>query len=215
MATELTVGAVTGLFRDGVESAERITAGLSDRDWQLRVCGGWSGTQTARHLLAVARWYHEWLDRAIAGDPSPPFDASEMDKRNDEALARIGDISGPEAITEFAETATAYVGRAIDHWNLAYGYPYGTVTVGLHCGVAAAEWHLHAWDLSLASERRHRPQDPEMLFVAAGRCLAEAKGGLGKAMLGLLVTLGARRNPWPTILKRSGRTPTAVAIERE
>lgn len=212
MAAELTVDLVNRLFREGVESVERISSSLSNRAWELPACGRWTGTQTARHLVAVARWYHEWLDRAIAGNASPPFTASEMDQRNDDALARIGGISGPEAIAEFVETATAYLGRATDYWNLAYGYPYGTVTVGLHCGVAAAEWHLHAWDLSHTSERRHRPQNPEALFTAAGMCLAEAKGGFGGTVLRFLVPLGARRSPWSTILQRSGRTPTADTI---
>lgn len=208
MAPDVTVDLATRLFRDGVASVERITSVLGTRDWELPACGRWTGTETARHLLAVARWYHEWLDRAVAGDASPPFPASEMDKRNDDALATIGDISGPEAISGFAETATAYLGRATDHWNLAYGYPYGTVTVGLHCGVAATEWHLHAWDLSHTLAYRHQPQDPQALFTAAGMCLAEARSGLGGAMLRFLVPLGARRNPWSTILKRSGRSPT-------
>lgn len=162
--------------------------------------------------MAVTHWYREWLDRAIAGDASPPFTASEMDQRNDVALARIGEISGPEAVAEFAETASAYLGRAADYWNLVYGYPYGAVTVGLHCGVAAAEWHLHAWDLSHTSERRHRPQNPEALFTAAGMCLAEAKGGLGGTMFAVPRSARARRSHWPTILQRSGRTPTADTI---
>lgn len=210
MAADVTVDLATRLFRDGVESVDRITSVLGTGDWELPACGRWTGTETARHLLAVARWYHEWLDRAIAGDASPPFPASEMDTHNDDALATIGDISGPEAISEFAETATAYFGRATEHWNLAYGYPYGTVTVGLHCGVAATEWHLHAWDLSHTLEYRHQPQNPQALFIAAGMCLAEARSGLGGAVLRFLVPLGARRNPWSTILKRSGRSPTAA-----
>lgn len=208
MPEQLTVEFVSRLFRDGVESVELVGAGLSQRAWEEPACGDWTATQTARHLVAVARWYHEWLDRAIAGDASPPFAASDMDQRNEDALAAIGDLSGPDAISEFAESATAYSSRAIDHWDLPYGYPYGTVTVGLHCGVAATEWHLHAWDLSYSSERRHRPQDPAALFTAAGMCLAAATGGLRGAVLRQLIPLGSRRGPWSTILKKSGRTPT-------
>ena len=156
------------LFREGVESVERMTSVLGTGDWDLPACGRWTGTETARHLLAVARWYHEWLDRAVAGDASPPFPASEMDKRNSDALATIGDISGPEAISEFADTATAYLGRATNHWNLAYGYPYGTVTVGLHCGVAATEWHLHAWDLSHTLEYRRSTVEPPSIVHRSG-----------------------------------------------
>ena len=92
------------------------------------------------------------------------------------------------------------------------GTRYGTVRVGLHCGVAATEWHLHAWDLSHALEHRHQPQDPQALFIAAGTCLAEARGGLGGAVLRLLVPLGARSNPWSTILRRSGRSPAPAGM---
>lgn len=205
MSHELTVDLVGRLYRTGVESVQMITAGFSDEAWELPACGHWNGTETARHLLAVARWYHAWLDRAIAGDASPPFPLAEMDQRNEAALADIGDMPGPEAIAEFAAAAASYLGRAAEHWTLPFGYPRGTVTVGLHCGVAATEWHLHAWDLSHAAARRHEPEDAEALFVAAGTCLAEAQGGLRGATLRALVPIGARRNPWQTILKRSGR----------
>lgn len=207
MAAELTTDLVIRQFRDGVAAVERITAGFGDPDWEQPACGHWTGTQTARHLVAVARWYHEWLDRALTGDAAPPFAASDMDERNDAALVAIGDIPGPEAIAEFMETAGAYLARATEHWDQPYGYPHGTVTVGLHLGVAAAEWHLHAWDLSRTSERRHRPHDPAALFVAAGTCVAAARGGFAGAVLRVLVPFGARRSPWSTMLRRSGRTP--------
>lgn len=209
MSAELDRGVVIRLYVDGVESVAGVASALSSQAWEAPACGHWSGIETARHLLAVARWYHESLDRAIAGDASPPFPPSAMDQRNEESLAQIGDVSAQDAIAEFAETATGYLDRAAAHWNVAYGYPYGTVTVGLHCGVAAAEWHLHAWDLSTSLERRHEPENPEGLFVAAGACLAAAQGGLRGRVLRGLVPLGARRHPWATILERSGREPAA------
>lgn len=205
MAADQTVGDVGRLYRGGIESVELITSDLTARGWEQPACGRWNGTQTARHLVAVARWYHDWMDRAIAGDASPPFAAAEMDDRNDEALTAVGCIGGPEAIADFGETARAYLLRAADHWDLAFGYPYGTVTVGLHCGVPATEWHLHAWDLSHSSGHRHQPRDARKLFVAAGMCVAEAEGGLRRALMRLLVPLGSRVSPWQTILKRSGR----------
>lgn len=135
MAADQTVGDVGRLYRGGIESVELITSDLTARGWEQPACGRWNGTQTARHLVAVARWYHDWSDRAIAGDASPPSAAAEMDDRNNEALTAVGCIGGPEAIADFGETARAYLLRAADHWDLAFGYPYGTVTVGLHCGV--------------------------------------------------------------------------------
>lgn len=207
VAEELTVDLVTGLFHEGVEAVGLFAAGLTGDAWELPACGRWTGTETSRHLVAVVRWYHDWLDRAIAGDASPPFPESEMDEQNEAALRMVPDLSGREAVAEFTAGAASYLNRAVQHWDVPFGYPSGTVTVGLHCGIAATEWHLHAWDLSHTSERRHRPRNPEALFTAAAMCVAEAKGGLGGAVLRLLVPLGARRNPWSTIVKRSGRTP--------
>lgn len=212
MTPEPNVDLVSHLYVDGVESVERVTSSYDRSVWELPACGHWTGTQTARHVLAVSRWYHEWLDSAIAGDASPPFLASEIDHRNDRALIDIGEMSGPDAVKEFQETATSYLDRAVDHWDLAYGYPFGTVTVGLHLGVAATEWHLHAWDLSHGSEHRHRPQQADALFAAAGMCLAETQGGLAGTALRLLIPIGARRKPWSTILERSGRSPTTDPV---
>lgn len=127
MAADQTVGDVGRLYRGGIESVELITSDLTARGWEQPACGRWNGTQTARHLVAVARWYHDWSDRAIAGDASPPSAAAEMDDRNNEALTAVGCIGGPEAIADFGETARAYLLRAADHWDLAFGYPYGTV----------------------------------------------------------------------------------------
>lgn len=208
MRPEPTIDSVSRLFIAGADAVSRITSDFDEQSWELAVCGHWTSTQTACHLLAVARWYHAWLDRAIEGETSPPFAVAEMDKQNEDALATIRDMPGEEAVAEFVATASSYLERATDHWNLAYGYPRGTVTVGLHCGIAATEWHLHAWDLSTAAQARHHPQEPGLLFAAAGACLARATGGLQGTILRGLVPIGARRDPWTTMLKKSGRTPT-------
>lgn len=204
-SSNLTAEAVHGVYLDGVSAVEAVCAGFSSDQWQAPACGRWTGAETARHLLAVARWYHDWLDRARAGSPSPPFPSSELDRRNDDELEVLAHLSGPEAVGEFAATARSYLDRAADHWDTPYGYPFGTVTVGMHCGVAAAEWHLHAWDLSGITGTRHLPRDTRSLFTAAGRCVAAARGGPAGRLMGALVPLGAMRNPWSTMLTQSGR----------
>ncbi len=95
--------------------------------------------------------------------------------------------------------------RVIENWGVAYGFPLGTVTAGLHLGIAATEWHLHAWDLSSLAAVRHDPGDAAGLFVAAGMAMAEAKGGWRGAGLRLLIPVGALIRPWQTLLKESGR----------
>lgn len=147
--------AVAEQYRSGIQAIQDSTALLDDRSWHLQVCGDWTAKQTARHVLSVAGWYHDWLDRALAGTTSIPFDESDMDLQTAAALAAVGDVDGPTAAARFVDAADRYLDRVIEHWDVPYGYPAGVVTAGLHCGVAATEWHLHAWDLSAPTGVRH------------------------------------------------------------
>ena len=67
-------------------------------------------------------------------------------------------LEGPAAVAQFVQRARTYRARVSPRWDLAYGYPRGTVTAGLHAGVAACEWHLHTWDLACSRGRDHRPR---------------------------------------------------------
>ena len=67
------------------------------------------------------------------------------------------------------------------------------MTVGLHAGVAAAEWHLHAWDLATAAGKSHRPSDPHTLFLATAACMLAAQGGL-RARLGSKLVPGLAKS---------------------
>lgn len=193
------------MFTEGVEAVRRHVTELTPGQWAMPVCGTWSAEDTVRHLVSVANWYHEWLNRAIAGDVSRPFPGEQIDAYAAAALEDHQHTSGPDATIAFAESANAYLDRAIERWDLPYGFPFGEVTVGLHAAVAAAEWHLHAWDLSLVGLQRHRPARPDRLMIAAGECVAEAQGGVRGALVRTMLPLAARRSPWETMLRRSGR----------
>lgn len=196
---------VVGLYESGVAAVERITADFDHAAWASPACGEWSATTTAQHLVGVIDWYEAWLDRALTGVAAPPFAESEFTVRNQAGIEAHSDLGGPEAVQVFAERARAYVGRATAHWNAPYGFPAGIVTVGLHCGIAATEWHLHAWDLSAVSGRRHEPEQARLLMRSAGEAMAMAKGGVGGRLLGVVVPLASTRKPWRTLLKQSGR----------
>lgn len=171
--------------------------------WGAPACGEWDAADTARHLLVVAEWYGQWLDRSLSGTSESPCGERELDRRNREAVGARAHLAPVVAIDQFAEVALAYLERAERHLDHRYAYPFGTVTVALHLGVAAAEWHLHAWDL----DRTTTPADPQALFLAAGRCVAATKPAVQRAVLVRLLPLGARRAPWSTMLRRSGRRP--------
>jgi uncharacterized protein (TIGR03083 family) len=198
--------AVRRLYRSGVSAVAEATTGLDDTGWEQPACGQWDVADTTRHLVAVADWYHAWLDRAIDGDASAPFSPAEFEVRNRAEVEARRHLSGAAAATRFVDGANSYLERALPQWDRPFGFPLGTVTVGLHLGVAAAEWHLHTWDLTRSNPIPHSPSDPRELFIATGLAFAEATGGLRGRMMRRAVPLASRRSPWSTMLTRSGRT---------
>jgi uncharacterized protein (TIGR03083 family) len=196
---------VLGLYHDGVQGVGTVVRGWTAQDWQRSACGSWSAEQLAGHLLCVVRWYHQWLDRALVGESNPPFRVDEIPACNDRALDELETAAPIERTAQFQEQAERYAQRLADSWDLPYGYPYGTVTAGLHAGAAAAEWHLHAWDLATAVGADHRPGDPAALFEMTATCMLTARGGLpARLTIPILPTL-ALRDPWGQLLRRSGR----------
>ena len=195
------------LYDEGVEAYALLAGDLTTEGWARPACGDWDVTQLTRHVAAVAAWYHAWLDRAERGEATPPFSAQQLAAQNELALVALAETSGPAALELFVTRARSYRDRLPAAWDLAYGYPRGTVTAGLHAAVAACEWHLHAWDLARSSGSGHRPTDPEALYRGAGSCLSKAQGGLKGRIASTLIPLGARLSPWEALLRRSGRAP--------
>jgi uncharacterized protein (TIGR03083 family) len=198
---------VLRLYDEGVHDFAAAADGLSAEGWDQLACGEWTATDLARHVLAVAGWYHDWLDRAERGDASPPFGVQELAAQNAEALRALSGLGGPEAMVQFVARARAYRDRLSAQWDVPYGYPRGTVTAGLHAAVAACEWHLHTWDLMHALGRGHRPSDAASLYAATGACSAAAESGLKGRVAAMLIPLGTHLRPWEAILRRSGRAP--------
>jgi uncharacterized protein (TIGR03083 family) len=196
---------VLDLYREGVDAIDQHATSLTSAQWGQPACGTWSATDLAGHLVCVIGWYHAWLDRAQAGDSSPPFSLGELPARNAAALAALDAGDGHQRVQRFVDEARRYELRLDGTWDLPYGFPAGTVTAGLHAGVAATEWHLHAWDLS---DGVHRPSDPRELFGAAGAAVTAARGGLVGRASAAVVPFLSRRKPWEQLLKRSGRRPT-------
>ena len=195
------------LYDEGVDAFAAAAGALGPGGWSRVACGDWTASDLARHVLAVTQWYERWLDRAERGDAAPPFGLSELATRNEAELEELPALDGPEAVTRFVATARAYRARLPSGWDLPFGYPRGTVTAGLHAGVAACEWHLHAWDLAHAAGLGYQPCDPAALYRAAGACLAAAEGGVKGRVTAALVPFGARLRPWEALLRRSGRAP--------
>ena len=194
---------VLSAFQEGVSAVQSTVDGWSDERWRRPACGVWTGTDLAGHLLRVASWYHEWLDRAESGDPRPPFGEDQLAERNRQELLGLRPTSGPDRIVLFVEEAHRYAERLDSSWTLPYGCPLGTMTAGQHAALAAAEWHLHTWDLAAG---RHRPADPAALLVAVVRARAAGREGLRPRVEAAVAPLVARRHPWRRLLIGTGRT---------
>lgn len=198
---------VIGLFDEGVAAIVEAAAGREGRAWHKTVVGEWSGHELARHVLAVCNWYHEWLDRSEDGEGSPPFPTKQLDGRNELAVLDLDDLDGPDAISLFAERATDYRSRLVTaagagRWHLPYGFAHGTTTVGGHAGIAAGEWHLHAWDLGQGG---HQPIAADRLYLAVGDGMTRTQPAWKRTITRRVVTRIAARDPWTDLLERSGR----------
>ena len=187
---------VDELYAAGVDAVQLVTANWSSADWARPACGTWTGTDLAGHLVTVIGWYHDWLDRAEAGDASPAFPASELDERTAAELAALPAGSGPVRVAEFVARAEAYRARVRDAWDLPYGYPRGRVTAGLHAALAGWEWHVHAWDFASSAGRDHRPDAAVTLYARGIECFTRATG---------VVVPAPEGDPWIALLRRTGR----------
>ena len=196
------------LYADGLSALKTHARSISTEQWDvITVCGDWSAAELARHLLGVSRWYHEWLDRAIAGDTSQPFTEDELDARNAQVIDSLAHLSGPKALAQMIPLATDYMVRASNHLDLPYGFPFGLTTVGTHLAGVSGEWHLHAWDFSTAGDNPHVPENQGELFRAVAKVIGETQGGAQGFITKLAAPLVSRHNAWNRLLTASGRKP--------
>ncbi|MGI9643579.1 MAG: maleylpyruvate isomerase family mycothiol-dependent enzyme [Acidimicrobiia bacterium] len=196
---------VISLFDRGVAAFASQAQSVAPAEWTRPACGSWSVEEVARHVLAVVTWYHRWLDRAEEGLYDRPFPAEELADRNAAELASLVDLPGPAAVEQFVTDADRYADRLSDNFDLAYGYPFGTVTAGLHAGVAAVEWNLHTWDVAAAIGLTYEPADAGRLMRRAAACLGTAEGGVGGALIRIGAPAASLFHPWRQLLDRSGR----------
>jgi hypothetical protein len=104
-----------------------------------------------------------------------------------EAVSR----SARETLALFEASATAYVERAVPSWRIA-PFQLGGGCIGDALGIAAIEWHIHAWDLWQAGGQDHQPASADILR----QCWARAVPHLPIDPFG---------EPWPAVLAAADR----------
>jgi hypothetical protein len=203
------LGRVLRCYDDGIDAVEAIATRIEAADaWESTTpCPAWTALELLGHLGIVAGWYHAWLDRAEAGIAEPPFPAAHLPVENAAAVDALPATSGPDRLTAFTTLARTYAKRLPERWSLPYGYPRGTVTAGFHAGVAAIEWHVHAWDLGQVIGHTHRPEDPETLAAVGAESELRYRAPALRSVAPLARRLATTGDAWRRVLKGAGRTP--------
>jgi uncharacterized protein (TIGR03083 family) len=177
-------------YKAGSDALLGVGRRFSAADWERpSACTGWDAAALVGHVLCVARWHHDWLDRAESAELSLPWPASALSERNTAALHDLDVAGGPDRLDAFGAVTGRYADRLPPLWGLPFAYPGGVVTVGLHAALAAGEWHLHAWDLGRAIGIDHEPD---------ASLVREVWVGLGRR-------IEPDGDPWRALLDASGR----------
>jgi hypothetical protein len=201
------LGRVLRAYDDGVVAVEAMARRIDAADaWDTPTpCPAWSAAELAGHLQVVAGWYHAWLDRAEVGITDPLFAAGHLPVENAAAVDALPPTSGPERIAAFGSLARAYAKRLPERWSLPYGYPRGRVTAGFHAGVAAIEWHVHAWDLGRVVGEDHRPADPKVLAAAGAESELRWRMPTLRPLVPVARKVASTGDAWRRVLKGAGR----------
>jgi Mycothiol maleylpyruvate isomerase N-terminal domain len=204
---------VLAAYRDGITVICELAAQFTAANWLAATpCAEWRAADLAGHLRCVADDYHEYLDdapasrlaRLMSTSASAESLARKLARQNSAELAALPDVSGPEHIKAFAESARSYGRRLPACWDLPHHRYQGTdVTVGAMAGAACAEWHLHAWDLARSLGKDYRPADPEIVLAAWRAGMPQ----LWPAPAGGDLATGDADDPWHFLLIASGRDP--------
>jgi hypothetical protein len=204
---------VLAAYRDGITVICELAAQFTEATWLAATpCGEWRAADLAGHLRCVADDYHEYLDdaparrlaRLMSTNASAESLARKLARQNSAELAALPDVSGPEHIKAFAESARSYGRRLPMSWDLPHHRYQGIdITVGAMAGAACAEWHLHAWDLARSLGKDYRPAVPEIVLAAWRAGVPQ----LWPAPVGGDPGAGDADDPWHFLLTASGRDP--------
>lgn len=183
----------------GIDAVETVATG-SDPG-RPTACPAWTVHDLVRHLEAIAGAYVLWVGAAIGGRVGTMRTPDALRAYNDRMLRRLPELSTDEHLRRFRALADDHLRLVGTGWEQPMMRTPGdaVLRVGDHGGVAALEWHLHAWDLGGASGGGHRPSDrvAELLCATWDDALADVTDTLRDTS----------EAPWPSLLAATGRIP--------
>jgi hypothetical protein len=160
MADQRARAAVCRAYLSGVNAVLAAVEGLSaDEEESGTPCPRWTVRDLLTHLWCTAERYHNLLDHAVGGTPQPIVVNEELAALNEAAVRAAPPLPVNTLVRNFHRSAADYLHRALGHWDVAPYLEGSHASVGQICGVAAIEWHVHAWDLAVSQARAYRP-DP-------------------------------------------------------
>ncbi len=200
MASEAGRDATMAAIEAGIVAVETAAAG-SDPGHPT-ACPAWTVHDLVRHLEAIAGAYVLWVGAAIGGRVGALRTPDALRAYNDRMLQRLPQLPTEQHLERFRALADDHrrlVGAGWEQPMLRT--PGDTVLrVGDHGGVAALEWHLHAWDLGGPSGGAHRPS----AHVLESLCAT-----WDDALVDVTDTMrDTSEEPWQSLLTATGRIRT-------
>lgn len=199
MASADSRGAILAAIDGGVEAVEAAATGSDPA--APTGCADWSVHDLVRHLEAIAGAYLLWVGAAIGGRIGTMRTPHDLRAYNDQMLHRLPQVSTPQHLGRFLGLARDHRRLVDSGWDLPMmRTPTDAVLqVGDHGGVAALEWHVHAWDLGSRAGGRHRPAAAvvDTLCATWDDTLADVTD----------TERNASQDPWDSLLMATGRTP--------
>lgn len=187
--------AILQVHRDAITAITDITDSFGAGDWDRQTpCDAWTALDLAGHVITAATMWHEALDDANEGITTARWRYTDLPRHNEEYLAALPDVSGPERIEEFVDCATHWCDRVAQaDSDLAIPIAVQDVcptplTVGSFAWLAGSEFHLHAWDFAQTIGEQYRNPHAQSILDAR-TTLFETQPGSG--------------DPWEQIIQQS------------
>ncbi len=162
-ASEPTVGRNIQTVRALSNDLAAFLNGLPEGIWRepdgyASACDGWNVADVVTHLIQIANLKTLSVERALAGESSPPMGYRRMDAaERQSALVALRDAFHEDIFPEFNVSCLRFnrliASLAPDQHDLPAWHPAATMTVSRLIGLRLMELAVHGWDIRYGFDR--------------------------------------------------------------